>query len=221
MMIKVIGLRRVIVLGCLVALNAVLVSCYLFILQPMLSQTQADLDSTQQQINQTRTKISNIKSDLIEYQKNLPRYEQLQQSGFFSNQDRLELKSEFEKVQSLSGLKRFSFLVDDRRDLYTLNAGDTKLRMLASRIQIDNVVGFFDTDFYKLVGLMRNAFPAHIHFTSFSLQRSGALNAETLNKIGKGTDVSLINAEATFEWLTVIPAPAPEPKNSEVSGGRR
>ena len=218
---KAIGFKRLMILLGVLGINAVLAVAYFFVLEPMLSETRDQLSSVESQITQTRTKIQSIKADLIEYQKNLPRYSVLENAGFFSTQDRLELKDHFQSVQSRSGLKRFAFTVEDRQDLYTLPAGKENMRVLSSKIQIGDPVGFFDTEFFGVVDLMRTVFPAHIHFSGLDIERTGPVTADILNQMRSNPSTSLIKGNAYFQWLTIIPEPKEDPtQQGQRFGGR-
>jgi hypothetical protein len=209
---KAIGLKRLIILLSVLGFNLAVAGSYFFVAEPMLQQTSQQVESTGSQISQVRKKIQNIKADLVEYQKNLPRYEVLKNAGFFSTQDRLEMTAHFQRVQSRSGLKRFSFNVENLQQIYTLPAGKENMVVLSSNIKINNPIGYFDTDFFNLIELMKTVFPAHVHFKELTLERAGPITTNDLKSISaNAASTSLLKGEASFQWLTVIP----QPKNTE------
>lgn len=208
-MIKMIGIKRLLMLGILLGINVALLVAYLFVVEPMRSEAQQKSDGISSEISDLQNKIQNTKQDLADFKRDLPKFKELQGKGFMSTQDRFQLSRDLNDVRNAAALAGFSFNVDDIKNVDNAEAKAAQEQLILSRITVDNVTSILDINFYDFIDKMQTMFPAHVRLESFSIERKDPVNQATLQKIAAKQPVSLFTAKASFDWLTMIPLPPP------------
>lgn len=209
-MIKLIGIKRALILAILLSANLAIAGVFFFGILPMRAKASAELTKVQSDIASLQSKINNVKKELADFKRNLPKYENLKSVGFFSPQDRFQLERDLNKVQEISGLQGFSYTVSEVQTLENAEAKKSKSRIIRSEIKIENPFALVDRQFYDFVHVMMQDFPAHIRLKSFALARKGELDNDTLAKVRTQEIRSLMNANAVFEWMTIVPEETPD-----------
>lgn len=219
-MIKLIGIKRALILAVLLAANVAVAGILFLAILPMNSRANAELAAVEGEIATLQKKINDVKKEIQDFQRNLPRYEQLQAAGFFGNQDRFQLERDLNTVQERAGIQGFRYTVSEVQTLENASAKKSKSRVIKSQIKIENPFTMTDIEFYRLVYAMMSDFPSHVRLQSFNIQRKADLDNDTLAKVRKQELRSLIAADASFEWMTIVPDVAQDEKQSGW-GGRR
>ena len=98
--------------------------------------------------------------------------------------------------------------------LENAEAKKSKSRIIKSQITIERPFALVDRQFYDFVHVMMQDFPAHVRLQSFALARRGELDNETLAKVRTQEIRSLMDANAVFEWMTIVPEEAPADSKS-------
>ncbi len=208
-MIKMIGIKRLILLGILLGINIALVVAYFFVVEPMRSSAQEKSDGISADITSLQGKIQNTKQDLADFKRDLPKFKELQGKGFMSTQDRFQLSRDLNDVRNAAALAGFSFTVDDIKKVDNAEAQAAQEQLILSRLTVDNVTSILDLNFYDFIDKMQSMFPAHVRVENFSIERKDPVTQATLQKIAAKQPVSLFTAKATFDWLTMILLPPP------------
>lgn len=219
-MIKLIGIKRALILAVLLAANVAIAGIFFLAILPMNVKAGADLKKVEGEITALQKKINDVKNEVADFNRNLPRYEQLQSAGFFSAQDRFQLERDLNAVQTKSGVQGFNYTVSEVQTLDNAEAKKSKSRVIKSQINVENPFTMTDIEFYKLVMTMMRDFPSHVRLQSFNIARKEELDNETLSKIRTQELRSLISAAAVFEWMTIVPDDTPAEQKSGW-GGRR
>jgi len=213
-MIKLIGIKRIIVLAILLGINVAIAIAYFLVFEPMRSDTEEKLNGISSEISTLQGKIQSTKQDLADYQTNLPKFKQLKTSGFMSTQDRFQLSRDLNDVRTSAGVAGFSFRVDDIKKIDNTDAKTADMQLINSHINVDNVSSVLDINFYDFLDKMESNFPAHLRVSEFSIERKDPVSGPTLQRIAAQQPVSLISAKAGFDWLTMIPLPPPADTNN-------
>lgn len=208
-MMKLIGFKRALLLGIFLAINLVLGSVYLLGIEPMRSEAQMTYDSVNGEIGGLQGRIQNIKQEMALYQESLPKYEALHKNGFFLEQDRFRMGRDLGDVRGASGLRGFSYNIADIKDMPNSEAASQNMRLINSRIDINNVDTITDEEFYRFLDLMQTQFPTHVRVQSFRMQRAGILDEQVLKSLAGGQTIRIVDAAAVIDWMTIVPlAPA-------------
>ena len=208
---KLIGVKRVILLAILIALNAAIAASYFLWIEPMREEAQVKLTATKDNISSLQGKIQNTNIELAEYAQNLPRYNELKSSGFMSNQDRFQISRDLDVVRNRAQLSGFSFQIDDLKTIENAEAAAANMTVLNSRINVDNVVSLLDINFYDFVDLMVAEFPSHVRLQNFNISRGDPLNSTTLQRIVAKQPAKLVTGRAVFDWITYVPVASADP----------
>lgn len=211
---KLIGIKRLILLAILAGINAAIAAAYFLWIGPMLSDAQNSLSAVTSEISQLQGKIQNTKAELADYKENLPKYEALKTRGFMSGQDRFQISRDLDAVRQSAELGGFSFNISDLRTLPNDEATAAQLKVLNSRITLDQVGSMMDKNFYDFAERMGTSFPAHVRLQKLEIKRSLPLNNATMRRIAQLENVPLLTASTIFDWMTVVPlAPPADPNN--------
>lgn len=211
---KLIGIKRLILLAILAGINAAIAAAYFLWIGPMLGDAQNSLNAISGEISQLQGKIQNTKSEMADYKENLPRYEQLKARGFMSGQDRFQISRDLDAVRKASELGGFSFNISDLRTVASDDATAAQLKVLNSRIKLDQVGSMIDKNFYDFAERMGTTFPAHVRLQKMEVKRSLPLNTPTMRRIQQLENVPLLTASTEFDWVTVVPAAPPADPNN-------
>lgn len=204
---KLIGIKRALILAILLAANLAIAGLYFLAIEPMRNNAAVQLTSIEGEIGGLQSKIQNVKRELDDFKQNLPKYEELKRVGFFNAQDRFDLMRHLDKVKTEAELVGFPFDVTEVRELSNSDAAASQSRLIYSRIEIKDLPTMVDVDFFRFVDVMMASFPSHVRMNSFSIARVPNLDAAFLTQIRKREKLSAITAEASFDWLTIVPAP--------------
>lgn len=220
---KLIGIKRLILLSILIAVNATIAAAYFLWIGPMLIESQNRLNGMKGEISKLQSKIQNTKLELAEYKKNLPAYQALEKTGFMTVlAERLQanafISRELDAVRQNAELGGFSFQLNDMPNVSYPEADSAKLAIRAKRINLDKVSALLDINFYDFADRMVREFPAHVRLQSLVIDRKEKLDQAALTKIVEKKQVNLLEAKAVFDWLTVEP---PKPSAEPAPGERR
>lgn len=211
---KLIGIKRLILLGILAGINAAIAAAYFLWIGPMLTDSQNALAAVSGEISKRQGQIQNTKAELADYKENLPKYEALKGRGFMSGQDRFQISRDLDAVRTNAQLGGFSFNISDLRSIENADATAAQLKVLNSRITLDQVGSTLDVNFYDFNDRMNAQFPAHVRLQKMEIKRSLPLNNATMRRIAQLENVPLLTASTIYDWMTVVPlAPPVDPNN--------
>lgn len=213
-MIKLIGIRRILILAALLGINIVVALAYFVMIEPMRTDAQGKLNGINDEISTLQGKIQSTQQDLADYKANLPKFKELQSKGFMSNQDRFDLSKNLDRVRDSAGIAKFAFDVHDIEHPQNTDAKTAKMQLLKSQIDINRVESVLDINFYDFLDKMERDFPQQVLIDSFEIKRGKPVDPETLQKIAARQPVELITAHAVFDWYTMVPMPDPANPNA-------
>ncbi|MCK6418413.1 MAG: hypothetical protein L6Q57_05680 [Alphaproteobacteria bacterium] len=203
-MIKILGMRRIIVLAVLLGLNALFASVhYLYVLPETQARTQ--------QARQLSSKISTLQTDInrlqIEFAQISDQKEEftaLEAKGFFNKQDRSLASQLLEKVQKNSGVITAVASVKPGTLLENEEAKKAKHTILSSPMTVE-ITALDDRDVYKYIHLLRQYFPGHITIVATEIKSTATLTRDLLRSVSAGENPVLVQAKLELLWQTMIP----------------
>ncbi len=217
-MIKLLGFRRTLILGIILAVNVILSCVYFLWAAPATQSLNNELNGLRSQISGLQTNIQNTKADMQFLRENIATYENYLAQGLFQEQDRFGMSRALEQIKTDARIQGFSFAVGNISELENIDAQTAGKRLLHSRVTIDNVSSPIDINFFDMLALIERQFPTHARIHSFKLGRVGALTPEILAQVGQGP-FSLISAEVVFDWLSLGDLQQPDPAANPVTPG--
>ena len=203
-MIKILGIRRVITLAILIAVNLALAGALYSLILPQKDKTERELRSTRSAVNARRNEVATLKNEYeqIQEQKNL--FGNLQEAGFFTTQDRIEARKTIEQIQLESKV------LAARYDIQAIQVQEHPAAAVAEYVILHSPMkvsldALDDIDIYSFMYWAQNAFPGHVGINSLMIERKMDVDEVTLKQIGTGTPVVLVSATVDFSWDTMIP----------------
>lgn len=218
-MIKLIGIKRILVLAGLLGINVAIALAYFLFIQPMRTDAQDKLNGINDEISTLQTKIQSTQQDLRDYQANLPKFKELQGKGFMSVQDRFQLSRDLDRVRNDAAISKFVFDVHDISRIPNADAKTAKMQLLDSRIDISKIESPLDINFYDFMDKMQREFPEHLRLDNFEIKRGAAVDPATLQKIANREPVDLVISTASFDWYTMVPLPPDTAANPNAPKG--
>lgn len=213
-MLKVIGPRRILMLGVLVAANAALAAGVYTYLIPQNETLERSLRQTKGNIAQKRSETDRLQTEYQQIQEQRVSFENLKQSGFLGHQDRIMVRDRMEAVQSYSRVlsARYNIMpVTVEENTYAAQSNQV---LLTSRMDAE-VEALDDIDFYSFVYWLENGFPGHIMVSNIEIRRQNDVNDVTLRQIGTGSRMVMVRGKLNFEWRTMVPREEAGPNLAE------
>lgn len=203
-MIKILGVKRVLTLAILVAVNAILAFAAYSVTLPQKEKAEAELRSTKANIAQRRDEMIRLKTEYeqIQQQKNL--FEKLQEAGFFSLQDRLQARRTIEQIQTLSKI------LSTKYDIQAIQVQENQIAAASDHVILHTPVkitvdAMDDLDIYNFIYWVENSFPGHAGMTNIVIDRRLDIDETTLKQIGNSIPTVLVSATIDFSWDTMVP----------------
>lgn len=210
-MIKLMGLKRLVILVVLGALNLLVLAAYMLSFGPMLDGATAERDAINAQISDTQMKLANIKKDALFVKENIPLYQKLVDQGFFLNQDRFMIQRTMDALRQKAGISSFNFSVTDVTEVPNASAAGINYKLLNSRIKIDNIISPLDNNVYLITQEMSQVFPSFARLQTLDVAREKDVTEAALKDIAAGKSVNFVNAAVEFDWITMVPKQAETP----------
>lgn len=203
-MIQILGFRRVITLAILIAVNLALAGALYSLILPQKDKVERELRTTRSAVNARRTEVATLKNEYeqIQEQKNL--FENLQNAGFFTTQDRINARKTIEQIQ------RESKVLAARYDIQAIQVQENPAAATADHVLLHSPMKFSldaldDIDVYSFMYWAQNAFPGQVGIDSVTIERKLDVDEITLKQIGTGRPVVLVSATVDFSWNTMVP----------------
>lgn len=218
---KLIGIKRALLLGILLAINLALAGTFFFVIEPMRERARIQLLGIEGQIAGLQSKIQNVKRELADFERNLPRYEELKSVGFFNRQDRFDLERHLNEVREGAGLQGFNADMGQITEIQSRDAAASKSRLIYTRVNLKDLPVLADPDFYAFTDLLAEKFPAHVRVNSFHIARPRQVDADFLAQIRSKKKNSAIDIKFEFDWLTIVPGDTADNKAGNAWGRQR
>lgn len=204
-MMQILGLRRVITLAALVAVNLCFAALLYLYLSPHNDDLAQRLNTLTAQVSGKRGDLEKLRGEyqIIEQQKAY--FGTLQASGFFSDQNRAIARQRIDQIQKFTGVLAAKYNIGAAGIEKTPDADDAGYVVLNSPISID-IDALDDVDFYNFVYWIENSLPGEVSVSGIKLSRPAEVNEATLHQIGSGTATPLIHGTLKIDWRTMVPA---------------
>jgi len=202
-MIRVLGIKRVLLLVVLVTVNVLFAGLVYGLLLPEKVKLQTGLSGLTRQISVVQQDISRLQVEFEQLEEQQSLFEELERDGFFRAQNRREAQDLFESIQNesrvISAVANISpgEIEDDEE------AQKASYKILVSPIRL-NIEALDDVDIYRYLYLIEKSFPGHITINSMQIERGKNLNAAVLRAVALGESPALISATINLSWRTMI-----------------
>ncbi len=204
MMMSVIGPKRMLILGCLIAFNALLAAAIYLMIIPHNQTLQAQLDQTRGQVSTARSETERLRTEFSDIQKQKAEFERLGEAGFFTAQDRVKARDRFEAIQKYSRVISASYDIKPAQIERNPDLTTASQVMLTTPVSVD-VDALDDMDLYNFMYMIENAFPGYAGIANLEITRTREIDDVTLREIGSGVPAVMIKGKFDFDWKTIVP----------------
>lgn len=203
-MIKVLGIKRVLTLLILFGVNVALAAMLYFIVLPSKDSTEKELRTTRSAVQSRRTEVTRMQTEYQQIQEEKNLFGDLENSGFFGTQDRLEARRTMESIQSASHVLSAKYNINAVvvKENTASAMSDHVILQSPVTVQLD---ALDDVDVYKFLYWIENGFPGQSLITDITLERKQDIDENVLKQIGNGVPSVLMTASVNFAWNTFVP----------------
>ncbi len=203
-MIKVLGTKRLIVMGIVVGLNIFLAATLYGYLQPKNVQLDRDLRSTKSQVTSKRSEIGRLRVEYQQIQEEKEFFGGLENAGFFNAQDRVLARRRMQQIIEQSRVLSARYDISPRVEVPNEKAKEANNVELSSPISVE-IDAVDDADFYNFLYLIENSFPGQTSVRELSLERVMDVNEAVLRSVGTGSSPVMVRGKIGFVWRTIVP----------------
>lgn len=203
-MIQILGVKRVMALGLIVLVNALLGGLVYGVVIPREERAHGELSSLEGQISSRRQEIEGIRGEIERFSSQKDQFNELHKMGFFSSQNRILARAKFDELRELSKILAAKYKIDQAT--YETNEQISKAGhvILKSSVTV-GIEAIDDVDIYRFLYLLDTAFPGHAAVESLKITKKLDVTQALLRQIGNGVPATLVDGELTFVWRTVLP----------------
>lgn len=203
-MMRVLGIKRVLVLFVLVVINAAAAGLLYGYLMPEQIKTERALRSERSQIGKVQGDIARLQVEFDQLEEQQARFDALRNDGFFKDQDRREAEELLQQIQRSTKVN--SALANIGAGSFETNEEAAKAghRVLVSKVDL-TIAALDDVDVFHYLNLLQTHFPGHVAYEMIELNREMDVNAAVLRGIATGLNPNLVSANVQFTWRTMIP----------------
>lgn len=203
-MIEILGIKRVLVLAVLIAINAMLAFWVYTNLSPKYENQDRQLRTVQGQINTTRQSLDQILTEFGQIERQKEHFETLKKRGFFDEQNRIEAQNLLQEILYKSQVVSARATIGGGKVSDPPALSEAGHQVLTSPISIE-ITALEDVDIYRYLWLLEKGFSGYIHVKTFNLNRQADITREILQSIISGQNPEIVSAKIEADWVTLIP----------------
>ena len=218
-MIDVLGIKRIVILVMLVAVNGFLVFLLTNVLAPQKQVQETELRGVRGQLATVTKDLNDIQVEFSLLEEQRENFQKLEAKRFFEQQDRRRAQELLEAIQDRSRVLSAKAMIGsgDLQDNYEATRAAHKI--LSSPLEIE-IAAMDDTDVIRYLWLLEHKFPGYIDVQTLSIERLKTVDRELLQSITAGQTPEIVKAKMTANWKTMIPDANANITGNPVRGGR-
>jgi len=210
-MINVLGIKRVMLLAGLLALNVVLAAVVYMYLTPEIQTKEREMRGLRSQVSTVRNDIDRMQVEFDQLESQREEFEILAGDGFFKNQDRRQAEKILNQIQKSSRVSKAIASIGRGVTEDNKEAQKAKYKILKSPIEV-RLEAIDDVNVFHYIFLIEHYFPGHVAVKNINIERDADVSNTVLRSIASGGNPPLVKANLELVWRTMIP-------ESEVIGG--
>ncbi len=206
-MMDLLGIKRLVQLGVLIAVNALLAMVVYGHLMPKEKQMQFQTRSLQNQVFEVESDIEKLRADTATLQAQQEDFKKLEDAGFFELQSRRDAQDMIENIQAASSVVTSTASIDPGTISPNKEAAKAGYGLLVSPMKV-TIDAYDDLDVYKYLFLMKREFPGDLSFEKIEITRVTDLDNTVLRGIAGGENIPLVSADVNLIWRTMVRDPS-------------
>lgn len=213
-MIRVLGVRRLMFLVVLVAVNAAFSAMAYLVLVPQNVEKSRDLRRAQSRVASLQKDINNLQVELEELEVQQKKFDILKNRGFFNPQNRREAQEILEQIQDQSGIINATVTIQPGEIEEFEAATKAGHHVVKSSASVD-IQAVDDIAVYKYIAGLQRLFPGDITISNLHVERKSNVTGVLLRGIASGFSPPLVVANMDLLWRTMIPQDKPLDQTGE------
>ncbi len=202
-MIGVLGIKRVIVLAALVALNVVLAASAYMYLAPENIKKEREMRGIRTEVGKLRGDIDRMQVEFEQLEEQKAEFERLAADGFLREQNRRQAELVFGQIQRKSGVSKAIASVDVGVIEDNEEAQKADHKILSSPMEV-KIQAVDDINIYNYIHLVENYFPGYVAIENVFIERKSNVTGAVLQSIASGQNPPLVEANVKMIWKTLI-----------------
>lgn len=203
-MIEVLGIKRIIILAVLFAINAAFAGAYYGYMQPEKYKQERVLAGIKRDIPKLRQDIDKLRVEFSQLEGQKERFGDIQERGFFNTQGRDDAEKLLNRIQQQSGVIKATASIGAGDFVKNEFADRANHRVLTSPLEVI-IEATDDIDIYRYLYILKNVFPGQVVVKEVLMKRDIEVTAPVLRNIAAGGSPPLVQANITMEWSTLLP----------------
>jgi len=203
-MVKLIGTKKVFFMALLAVLCAGLAYYAFFQLGPMKTQFDREARGIQGEISKTRQDIDTLIFNSERFASQKQRYDFIEKTGFFYNQNRQETRRIINAIKDKSSVLSVRYTLSPIEIDFSEPANEVKHRFVKSSMEF-SIDAIEDGDIQNFVFLLTEGFPGIVEITEYTVNKEKNVTQPMLRLIGSGKKEGLLRANIKAAWWTMIP----------------
>ncbi|MAF67778.1 MAG: hypothetical protein CMH25_00330 [Micavibrio sp.] len=201
-MIKIIGRERIIFLLSLLGLIALISGVAYFVIAPKMVAAERTLATKKIQVSAKKNDTMMLRDEFRTFQERAEKFKELEVSGLFETQNRLEAIDKVEGFREEIGLLKASIKVDAGEIVE-----DQRMDRL-DNVYLESPVSFTlealdDIEVYTFLKLVEDRFPGRLVVQNLKIEKVADITTETLASIVNGIPTPMVKATADYNWVTL------------------
>lgn len=213
-MIGVLGIKRVIVLAALVAINVLLAASAYMYLAPEIIKKEREMRSVRGEVGTLRSDIDRMQVEFEQLEDQKAEFERLAADGFLRDQNRRQAELVFNTIQKRSGVTKATASVEPGSIEDNAEAQKAGHKVLSSPMQVQ-LQAVDDINVYNYLHLIEHYFPGHVEIEEVFIERKARVTGTILKAIAGGQNPTMVEADIKMVWKTLIS------EDKIIEGGKR
>ena len=209
----VLGMKRLIILGVLMAISATQAAALYFHYIESNKQLSSEINRTQSRTTKLNKETDVLVNDFERIKTQQQFLDKILAAGFISRQNRLEATELIGDIQRFTDILSAGYSISSAEENMTDLTKEINHVVVTSRVTLE-VRAFNDIAIYQFAYWVENTFPGHIAMTSLQLSRERDVNNKSVTDlIADRGRIPLVSGTINFLWHTVA-----EDKSSATKG---
>lgn len=201
---EILGLKRLIVLGILLAIAGGQAAALNFYFMDRNKELRRDIRSARNAASRISDDANTLRNDYELITKQQAFVELLEKDNFISQQNRLEARNRIADIQGVTDILSASFSIASAQEVEDEAMAEVNHAILSSRMTFE-VTATSDVALYHFAYWIEQSFPGHIVLTGIDLERERKLDNNILKTMTQRGRLPLVKGTLNYLWRTVTP----------------
>lgn len=201
---NIIGTSRTIVIGVLIAINALVFLSKTYYLDEQKRQATRSLSGIQSETRQMQTETRQIVERSEELLRKSVAFEELRQEGILNDQNRVTVRDSFNMMAGVTELIDASYSVSPAEPVENDMLERAGYKLLQSNVEVE-MAAINDVKMYNFLYLIANKYPGIVNIKTVEVSKTAEVTANALRAMNSDNPRPLVEGFVSFDWISVAP----------------